>query len=126
MPVQKNIRYCRKQNNLSQTDFASILGVSQSTVHSWESKRTFPGMKEIKKAAEYFRVDLREFCDIDLEKRDFELTNGSPLTIDEIQSVLKFRTIPEPAKLAIRAAINASYEEANNIWDDSAIPPESS
>ena len=112
MPVAKNMRYCRKQNGISQKDFAKEIGVAQSTVHSWESKRTSVTVPHARKIAKYFGIDFEEFCDVDLEKRDLELTGGNPLTIDEIQSVLKFRAIPELTKNAIRAAINTAYEEA--------------
>lgn len=110
MPVAKNMKYCRKQNGLSQKEFAHAIGVAQSTVHSWESKRTSVTVPYAKKIAAYFEVDFEEFCDVDLEKRDLELTGGSPLTVNEIQSVLKFRTLSDETKSAIRAAINAAFD----------------
>lgn len=110
MPFAKNIRYCRNQNKLSQKEFADIIGVAQTTVHSWECRRTFPDYKIARRIAAYFHVPYEEFCDIDLEKRDSDLTGGNPLTIDEIQSVLKFRALSSETKAAIRAAISTAYD----------------
>lgn len=114
MPVAKNIRYCRKQSGISQKDFASAIGVAQSTIHSWESKRTSVTVPYARKIAKYFGIDFEEFCDVDLERRDLELVGGTPLSIDEVQSLLKFRALPEATQAAIRAAIHAAYDVVSN------------
>lgn len=48
----------RKERNLSQTDLAERIGVSQKDVSRWESKRVKPNIDNLKKLAEQFGCSM--------------------------------------------------------------------
>ena len=63
MEIQKAIKELRKQYNMSQSDLAEILGVSNITISNWENGKSVPRYKHIAKMAEmspddsFFRDD---------------------------------------------------------------------
>lgn len=71
MEIQKAIKELRKQYNMSQSDLAEILGVSNITVSNWENGKSVPRYKHIAKMAEmspdefsFFRDDAASMSDI--------------------------------------------------------------
>ncbi|GBU04785.1 helix-turn-helix protein [Faecalimonas umbilicata] len=48
MSFSEDIKEVRKQNLMSQTEFARALGVSFSTVNRWETGKTLPAYKAMK------------------------------------------------------------------------------
>lgn len=62
MNFSKEIKEIRQQCLMSQTDFASALGVSFSTVNRWEKGKTLPTYKAMK--------NIENFCI--QQKIDFE------------------------------------------------------
>lgn len=111
MPISKNIKYCRAKHGLSQQSFADVIGVTKSTVLSWEKKRTAVPVPSAKAIASYFGIDFNEFCDIDLEKMDKRLESGDfELTEQETKSILMFRQLPPNVQKLIRHAIVTAYD----------------
>ena len=55
MTFAEKIKSVRHQSLLSQTDFAKELGVSFSTVNRWETGKSVPNYKAIKKIDCYCR-----------------------------------------------------------------------
>lgn len=55
MTFAERIKSVRRQSLLSQTDFAKELGVSFSTVNRWETGKSVPNYKTIKKIDGYCR-----------------------------------------------------------------------
>ena len=53
--VIKNIR---KENNLTQSEFASILWVSSQAVSKWENGVSIPDISTLKEISNKFNVDL--------------------------------------------------------------------
>lgn len=45
MKLSDNIKFIRKENNLSQEQLAEQLGVSRQAVSKWESGQSYPEMK---------------------------------------------------------------------------------
>lgn len=56
MSVGKKIFALRSEKGLRQKDFASILGVSASTIGMWETDKRQPDLAALKKIADYFNV----------------------------------------------------------------------
>ena len=52
------IRYLRQINGLTQGDLAKALGISRSTIASWESNRRTPELKAVETIADFFEVSI--------------------------------------------------------------------
>ena len=56
--VGKNIADLRKKNNLTQSQFAERINVTQGAVSQWETGRTSPDTLQLLQIAETFCVDV--------------------------------------------------------------------
>ena len=63
MELSGKIKEIRMRSFLSQEEFAEKLGVSFATVNRWETGRTMPNLKAMKKLYEYCEKEKLE-CDI--------------------------------------------------------------
>ena len=54
--IGQTIKDLRRTKKLSQTDFAKIVGVSQTTVTAWETGKAEPSSSAITRIADYFDV----------------------------------------------------------------------
>ncbi len=70
--IAKNIRWFRKQQEISQTEFASIFGITRASVGAYEEGRAEPKLELISRFAKYYNVDLNAFIDMDMS-----LVNGT-------------------------------------------------
>ena len=59
--VTLNLKFIRKQNNLTQARFAERMNVDQKRVGSWEEQRALPPLHILVAISEEFKVDLKEF-----------------------------------------------------------------
>lgn len=75
--IAKNIRWFRKQQQISQTEFASIFGITRASVGAYEEGRAEPKLELISRFAKYYNVDLTSFIDVDLS-----LSNSDQITIN--------------------------------------------
>lgn len=67
MVLGKNIRYLRKQKDMSQDRLAELLGYkSFTTIQKWESGVAEPPFKTLVKIADLFRVDVDALASEDL------------------------------------------------------------
>ncbi len=64
--IAKNIRWFRKQQQISQTEFASIFGITRASVGAYEEGRAEPKLELISRFAKYYNVDLSSFIDEDM------------------------------------------------------------
>lgn len=64
--IAKNIRWFRKQQQISQTEFASIFGITRASVGAYEEGRAEPKLELISRFAKYYNVDLTTFIDEDM------------------------------------------------------------
>ncbi|GMA69878.1 hypothetical protein GCM10025879_11240 [Leuconostoc litchii] len=56
--INEEIRKIRLKNNLTQTEFSGLLGVSHQTVSSWERGRTHPPLSVMRKISQIFNVSF--------------------------------------------------------------------
>ncbi|MFQ7472771.1 MAG: helix-turn-helix domain-containing protein [Anaerovoracaceae bacterium] len=54
----KNLKYLRKKNDMTQTELASDLGVSRSTIGMYENGEREPDIKTLEAIAAFFNVDM--------------------------------------------------------------------
>ena len=68
------IKYIRKKNNLTQNEFASILGVTFQAVSKWENDKSIPDITILKDISNKFNVDLNYLISgkkVNINKKSF-------------------------------------------------------
>ena len=74
--IASNIRFLRKQENLSQEEFAERFGVSRQSVAKWESGESVPDIMKCREIAEYYDLSIDALVTLSLEGMDMnEKTN---------------------------------------------------
>lgn len=67
MEFDKNLRYLRRSNKMSQDELAARLGYkSFTTVQKWEDGSALPRVKTLKKIADIFEVDVDHLINVNL------------------------------------------------------------
>lgn len=66
--IAENIRYLRKQKQLTQDELALKIGVKRSMIGSYEESRAVPKLPLLQAMAFYFNVALNDLLDTDLSK----------------------------------------------------------
>lgn len=64
MKFADEIKNLRRKCLLSQTDFAKEIGVSFSTVNRWETGKSKPNYKALKRIAEYCEKNSIDFASL--------------------------------------------------------------
>jgi len=72
--VGKFILKLRKDNNLTQQEFADMFGVTYQAVSKWETEKNIPDLLILKEICKKFDVDINEILDGNKVKRNNELT----------------------------------------------------
>jgi len=66
--IGKFILQLRKENNLTQAEFADMFGVTYQAVSKWENGKNIPDLLILKEICNKFNVDLNEVLDGDKKK----------------------------------------------------------
>ena len=61
--ISKNLIQLLEENNMTRTDLAKILNVSESTVGKWILKKSVPRLSIIEKIADYFKINKSDMLD---------------------------------------------------------------
>src|SRR6516165_2297598 len=81
----KNLRYLRKKGNHNQDEIALLFNKQPNTIGNWENRKSEPGLAELLRLAEFFKVSAE-----DLLQKDLELeVSGSSLSGGIFDSSLK-------------------------------------
>ncbi len=78
------IKDIRKKNNLTQNEFASILGVTFQAVSKWENDKSIPDITILKDISNKFNVDLNYLISgkkVNLNKKSFFKKNMIIITV---------------------------------------------
>ena len=97
MVLGKNIRYLRKQKDMSQDKLAELLGYkSFTTIQKWESGVAEPPFKTLVKIADLFRVDVDTLVSDDLSI-DHSVEPDFILELeDDVRLLLEYRSSLSP------------------------------
>ena len=60
MKISEKLQRIRKHTGLSQENFAHSLGVTSGAVYKWESGDSMPGMMNLKKIMEIYKININE------------------------------------------------------------------
>ena len=59
-----NLRELRKRDNVTQQELSDIIGISRNQLNAYEAGRMNPSVKNKRKIAEHFKVDVSEIIDL--------------------------------------------------------------
>lgn len=84
--LAENLKKIRKENNLSQEDLASILGVSRQAISKWESKVSYPEMDKIVLLCKKFDLNIDDLLHKDIKevKESVVVQNKIRISFDKI------------------------------------------
>ncbi|MBQ3418266.1 MAG: helix-turn-helix domain-containing protein [Ruminococcus sp.] len=68
--ISKNIRYLRRQENISQEEFAERFGVSRQSVAKWESGESAPDIFKCRDIADYYDISIDVLIGLPLEDQE--------------------------------------------------------
>ena len=81
MNLSENLKKIRKDNNLSQEQFAEKLGVSRQSVSKWENGEAYPEMDKVLQICKMFNLNIDELLNQDIKKVNEE--KQSKINIDK-------------------------------------------
>ncbi len=87
--ISNNLKYLRKQLNLTQEQLAAQVGIKRSLLGAYEEGRADPRLNNLQRMAEIFNVSVDQLISIDFTQRD---TQDAPTT-SKAQSPLKVLAI---------------------------------
>ncbi|MFA6667504.1 MAG: helix-turn-helix transcriptional regulator [Bacilli bacterium] len=82
-----NLRYLRKNKNLTQNELAKIINVSQQQYGKYESDISEPAKKTIIKLADFFDVSTDEI--LDRQKTNIKISRQDKKTLLEAIEIIK-------------------------------------
>lgn len=88
MSLGSNIIKIRKDNNMSQEEFAEIFNVTRQTISNWENTKSYPDIETLIKISDRFNISL----DV-LLKEDIELVKDIDTKVKETAKYKKILRI---------------------------------
>lgn len=84
-----NIRYLRKQRDMTQDELADMLGYkSFTTIQKWESGLSEPNLKILKQIADIFKVDIDKLAKVDLSINNNLSNPNQSITLTQNQETI--------------------------------------
>lgn len=81
MKLSDNIKFIRKENNLSQEQLAEQLGVSRQAVSKWESGQSYPEMDKVLLICKLYNYNIDELMNENV--KEVSETNQSKININK-------------------------------------------
>lgn len=88
MTLGNNIVKIRKDNNMSQEEFAEVFNVTRQTISNWENSKSYPDIQTLIKISDNFNISL----DV-LLKEDIELVKNIDVKVKETDKYKKILKI---------------------------------
>ena len=107
--MQNRLKELRKIHGLRQIDFAKVLGISQSTLSTWESGRYEPDAESLVRIAAYFNVTTDYLLGRDDSiKKEPATNNGDGLDDEKLKLLVDlFQSAPEYLQDAALAVLRS-------------------
>ena len=97
------LRELRVLNNLTQSELAEKMDITQFTYSNYETEKTQPDIETLCKLADYYQVSLDYLCGH--ETKAVELPPN--LSADDKQAIFTYIALPELKRAVIRGEIKA-------------------
>lgn len=110
MDIARNIKALREHHNMSQSDLAKLLDVSDKAVSTWENGRREPRMGVIQKLALAFNLQISDIVEKDLETYYKSKTSPTPAAAETREI-----TLEETDKLLVALGL---IKEGEQLSDD--------
>jgi transcriptional regulator with XRE-family HTH domain len=93
MSIGKTLIKERRKRDLSQSEVAKSLNVSQSSYSEWESDLAIPKTENLLKISEFYNIDLNELFsiipNITIGNNNINVITGSNVKVDSTQAIIK-------------------------------------
>ncbi|MCL2212513.1 MAG: helix-turn-helix domain-containing protein [Oscillospiraceae bacterium] len=106
----QNVRFLRRESNISQEELAAALGVSYQAVSKWERGESLPDIAMAPQIAIYFNVTLDELFGMEQERR-----NKSIAEIQEKSDKI-MKEQGSAASIEFLKGVIHEYPYAHNLW----------
>lgn len=73
MPIGETIRNLRRERNITQEEFANILGVTYQSVFRWENNTCYPDMELLPDIADFFGITVDKLMGADKNAEQKEI-----------------------------------------------------
>lgn len=107
MAFPEKLKFLRTKLNLTQTEFADKLGVSQSSVNYWEKGQRIPSIEAAAKIADFFDITIESLLDSDdklIKQNPFNMLTGTYFNRNDHIADIHFSTD------------DYTIDELNQIW----------
>ena len=86
----KNLRFLRKQRGLNQDEISGLFNKRANTVGNWENGKIEPGIGELVKLADFFKIGLQQLLHTDLQEKAFEVMDSTADPAPDKQTSLNY------------------------------------
>lgn len=114
MTVNQNLRIIRKENGITTTALAKMIGVSQSSIVRYENGSvSYIPSDVLSRIASVFSCSVSDLTDGDPRYSQSEQKNASSrsLSSDEYSLIIKYRALPEEARNIIRQICDLHFSD---------------
>lgn len=101
--LSDKIDACIKASGLDRTNFASKIGIPESTIRNWKRNNSIPAADILFKISKYFNVPMEYFLD----------ESENPLSDKEITTIIKLRKLTDEQFKMISFMIDKFADENN-------------
>lgn len=74
MYLKKNLRFLRRSQGYSQSDFGDLVGVKGESISNYERGNSYPSIETISKAATIFKITIDDFIHKDFSTKKNQST----------------------------------------------------
>lgn len=125
--IAKNLRWIRKKQNISQTEFANVFGITRASVGAYEEGRAEPKLELLMKITKHYQLDLSSFIEQELNIVSVEsVINKVKMrpsnTIAEDNYIEEFLDVKSSVKSVPRSLAQVSNSKKKIITKDRTIP----
>ena len=93
----RKLKELRFKNEITQVEFAKLLGVAQQTVGSWEKEKSAPNYELLKQIAKYFNVSIDYLLD-----NDGGTGTGTQLNAEQAELIAEYDALNDEGRATLK------------------------
>ena len=95
----RKLKELRFKNDITQVEFAKLLGVAQQTVGSWEKEKSAPNYELLKQIAKYFNVSIDYLLDND---DGANANTQPPLNAEQAELIAEYDALNDEGRATLK------------------------